>query len=122
MHEWKQECTHINDRNGQCAYYDGVCCTNEYPGGCFPIVEECRTAQIMKVQEKGSDGKEKEVDKRIPCSRIMSNKNEMCSVYINPAAIWNSSPCPFAGKMKTEVKQEKINPLKASKRAAGKKG
>lgn len=107
MHEWKQECRHIGARGGKCTYYDGVCCTNEYPGGCFPIVEECKTAGLK------ADGA------RIPCTRI---HGDMCNTYINPKAIWHSSSCPFAGSAKEEGESKKINPLKASKRAAkGKK-
>jgi hypothetical protein len=126
MHEWKQECRRIEVRGGHCPFYDTKtgCCDSKYPGTCRPITDECRTAQIIKVQEKDPKDKDKtiEVEKQVPCYRIVGG--EYCSTYINPAAVWRSSPCPFAGKMKAEVEGKKIiNPLKASKRAAaGKKG
>ena len=122
MHEWKQECLRIESRGGTCLFYETEtgCCTSEYPGTCRPIVEECKSAQITMIQDPKD--KNKEIEKPIPCQRIIAG--ELCSSFINPAAIWCSSPCPFAGRVKSEdATTKKVNPLKASKRAAkGKKG
>lgn len=103
MHEWKQECTHLDERGGSCLYWDGICCVSEYPGGCLPIVGECKTG--------GKDGK--------ACVRIIG---EVCSVYIDPKKRWAVGRCPLIEKEQVEETAKKINPLKASKRAsAGKK-
>ena len=67
---------------------------------CFllsPIVEQC-------------DG----------CDRVREFESEkFCSSYPNPNSKWAGGRCNFATHTKTEVAaQAKVNPLKASKRAA----
>lgn len=103
MHEYKQQCTHLKDRQGKCDYWDMVCCTSQYPGGCRPIVEQCKTAG-----PKGSS-----------CSRIIGH---VCSVYLDPKVKWAHGGCPLREKERVEKEERKINPLKASKRSTkGKK-
>lgn len=110
MHEWKQECKHIEERDGKCLYYDGMCCTNKYPGGCRSIVEQCKTAEVKMV----INSEKKAIEQRSPCQKIIGN---ICSTFINPAAEWRSSSCPLSGQIREE-ETTKVNPLKASKRAA----
>jgi hypothetical protein len=47
---------------------------------------------------------------------------KFCSSYPNPSIKWRASACNFATNMKMEAKNDqKINPLKASKRNNKKK-
>ena len=54
------------------------------------------------------------------CERIRSfDGEEFCSSYPNPAKKWADGRCNFATHVKTETAaQAKVNPLKASNRAA----
>lgn len=60
------------------------------------------------------------VDKCEGCERIRSFEGEnFCGSYPNPARKWFDGRCNFATHIKTESsKSAKVNPLKASKRAA----
>ena len=60
------------------------------------------------------------VDKCEGCDRIRSFEGEnFCSSYPNPARKWFDGRCNFATHIKAESgKSAKVNPLKASKRAA----
>ena len=72
-----------------------------YNGGtCHPTVESC-----------------------MGCDRTVTvGERTYCKSYPDPAAKWRLGPCNFATHVKTESKESaKINPLKASKRASGKK-
>jgi hypothetical protein len=66
-------------------------------GHCEPVVEQCEgCAQIHEYSE-----------------------DRYCLTYGNPAAKWALGRCNFASHVKDDTKVErKINPLKASKRAA----
>ncbi len=58
------------------------------------------------------------------CERIVDGSiGKVCGVYPAPAKKWATGICNFATHVKVEIKSEelKINPLKASKKAAGKK-
>jgi hypothetical protein len=58
------------------------------------------------------------------CDRIVdSTIGRVCSAYPAPSKKWSSGICNFATHVKVEITTEelKINPLKASKKAAGKK-
>ena len=70
-------------------------------GSCQNIVEEC-------------EGCDRIVDRTI---------GKVCIAYPSPVKKWSSGICNFATHVKVEIKTEelKINPLKASKKAAGKK-
>jgi hypothetical protein len=70
-------------------------------GACEPIVET-------------SEGCERVVDGSI---------GKVCSAYPAPQRKWTMGICNFATHVKVEIKTEdaKINPLKASKKAAAKK-
>ena len=69
-------------------------------GACLPIVEACEGC--AKVAEYAA--------------------GKYCKVYPEPAVKWLSGRCPTATHVKIEVKEaaQKINPLKASKRASKK--
>ena len=58
------------------------------------------------------------------CDRMREIEGEWyCSSYSQPAAKWRNGSCNFATHLKTQQSKgkEKVNPIKASKRAAGKK-
>ncbi|MBU0729693.1 MAG: PxxKW family cysteine-rich protein [Proteobacteria bacterium] len=64
------------------------------------------------------------IDKCEGCDRIIeNNNNKFCTSYSNPESKWRLGLCNFATHAKIElaVSQVKVNPLKASKRAMGKK-
>lgn len=70
-------------------------------GKCYTIIENCEG-----------------------CTRIVQFETGMyCSSFPYPAQKWQKGACPMSSHVKKGVKQEeqKINPLKASKRSAGKK-
>lgn len=60
------------------------------------------------------------IDKCEGCDRLREFEGEkFCSSYPNPASKWSGGRCNFATHIKTEtVSAAKVNPLKASKRAA----
>jgi hypothetical protein len=72
-----------------------------YNGGkCFTVVENCEGCTRIVVFEAG----------------------KFCSSFPSPAQKWQSTSCSMATHKKVQKAEElKINPLKASKRAAGKK-
>lgn len=57
------------------------------------------------------------------CERIVTGTiGQVCSAYPAPAKKWSNGICNFASHVKVEIKVEdtsKVNPLKASKKAAG---
>ncbi len=65
------------------------------------------------------------VDKCLGCDRIVeADANKYCRTYTVPASKWRIGLCNFATHVKPEITAvaTKVNPLKASKRAAaGKK-
>jgi hypothetical protein len=66
-------------------------------GSCNPIVEQCQG-----------------------CGKVIESTTAIyCRVYPDPAAKWRMGKCPTATHLKVEVKEatQKVNPLKASKRA-----
>ena len=87
-------------REGQeCAFMSGKGCS--FNGGtCHPAVESCEG-----------------------CDRTV-NVGEMvyCKSYPDPTVKWRHGNCNFATHIKGQAKEtSKLNPIKASKRAAGKK-
>jgi hypothetical protein len=62
------------------------------------------------------------IDKCEGCERIREIRGvQYCSSYPKPAAKWRTGACNFATHVKATVDKEgktKVNPLKASKRAA----
>ena len=59
------------------------------------------------------------VDKCEGCDRVRSfDSLSYCSSYPNPGRKWTDGRCNFATHIKTESSKAKVNPLKASKRAA----
>lgn len=87
----------------ECTHWKKSGCT--FPGGiCQPVVEQCLTGG------KNNEG----------CSNIMEfNGSKYCTVFAEPAAKWEDGLCNFATHRKAERKviEQKINPLKAAKRA-----
>ena len=64
------------------------------------------------------------IDKCKGCERVIDAGNaKYCQTYAAPEAKWKLSICNFATHVKPEIAtaQSKVNPLKASKRAMGKK-
>ena len=60
------------------------------------------------------------IDKCAECGKvIVCEANKYCRAYPDPAAKWRAGKCPTATHLKIEIAQptQKINPLKASKRA-----
>ncbi|MBI4634563.1 MAG: hypothetical protein HY742_11800 [Deltaproteobacteria bacterium] len=56
----------------------------------------------------------------VGCSKIMElSAGQYCGVYPDPASKWITGKCPTATHIKREIAEttQKINPLKASKRA-----
>lgn len=63
------------------------------------------------------------VEKCEGCERIVkADTSKYCQAYTSPTAKWRLGICNFATHVKPEISTSKvkINPLKASKRAAGK--
>lgn len=62
------------------------------------------------------------VDKCESCGKIIEYQSEKyCMVYPEPSSKWLNGRCPTATHVKLEIKEaQKINPLKASKRASKK--
>lgn len=64
------------------------------------------------------------IDKCNGCDRVIEVESQMiCKTYTSPAAKWKVGICNFASHVRPEVSTSKVkvNPLKASKRAMGKK-
>jgi hypothetical protein len=62
------------------------------------------------------------IDKCEGCGKILDYEaSKYCKVYPDPAGKWLNGRCPTATHVKLEIKEaQKINPLKASKRASKK--
>ena len=62
------------------------------------------------------------IDKCEGCAKAFDFESaKYCKVYPDPAGKWLSGRCPTATHVKLEIKEaQKINPLKASKRASKK--
>jgi hypothetical protein len=91
----------------QCATVkEGVFCSFMAPSGCTYNGGRCYTI----------------VEKCSGCDRVKGfPTGEYCTSYPNPGVKWEFGKCNFATHIKVEkVEQKKLNPLKASKRAAGK--
>lgn len=61
------------------------------------------------------------IDKCENCNKIMEfSEGNYCKVYPDPSSKWFSGNCPTATHIKKEITEatQKINPLKASKRAS----
>ncbi|VAW40474.1 hypothetical protein MNBD_DELTA03-528 [hydrothermal vent metagenome] len=64
------------------------------------------------------------IEKCEGCERIIEvESRKICKTYVSPEAKWKLGICNFASHVKPEITTTKIkvNPLKASKRAMGKK-
>ena len=84
----------------ECLFMKKIGCS--YSGGkCSTIVESCEGCVKIVEFETG----------------------KYCSNFPNPAQKWQKGTCPMSSHVKktTQATEQKINPLKASKRAAGKK-
>lgn len=80
----------------ECAFMSKKGC-GFFGGSCHPIVDQCNE-----------------------CGKIFEHEAaKYCKVYPDPASKWLNGKCPTATHVKLEVKEstQKINPLKASKRA-----
>lgn len=66
---------------------------------------------------------QKIIDKCEGCGKIMEYESgKYCKVYPDPSSKWQNGKCPTATHVKLEIQEttQKINPLKASKRASKK--
>ncbi|MBN2282938.1 MAG: PxxKW family cysteine-rich protein [Deltaproteobacteria bacterium] len=82
----------------ECVFMSKKGCTFN-GGSCHTIIEKCEG-----------------------CGRILeSSGNKYCMLYPDPAGKWATGICPSAthAKKSKEEKVQKLNPLKASKRKAG---
>lgn len=83
----------------ECSFMTKAGCT--YNGGeCYTIVDECEG-----------------------CNKILEiNGHRFCASYPEPRLKWKWGACNFASHITKEAKHEvRLNPLKASKRAAGRR-
>jgi hypothetical protein len=89
------------------------------------------TAEFFRTAEKTENGVlfngfilEPVVENCHGCDRVKEIEGEWyCSSYSQPAAKWRNGSCNFATHLKSQQGKgkDKVNPIKASKRAAGKK-
>lgn len=81
-----------------CSFMTGSGCS--FNGGrCHPVIENCEGCDKVTAYSSGS----------------------YCASFPNPNVKWEFGRCNFASHLKTEkVEAKKLNPLKASKRSAGK--
>ena len=86
----------------------GMNCSFMSPKGCNYIDGSCKAI----IEECGGCNKITEV-----------TSGKYCTIYPEPQARWAYGICPTASHVKKEVVEvvQKLNPLKASKRASGKK-
>lgn len=83
----------------ECLFMKAAGCTFQ-DGGCKTVVESCEG-----------------------CARIIEfDKKIYCTISPDPSSKWKRGNCNFATHLKMTQKEikQKINPLKASKRGAGK--
>ena len=88
---------------------------NYDPDKPTPIVDQCITAALSITNDPKD--KDKKIATRVPCPRIAG---EFCSTYSWPDRKWQTYPCPFAQQEITDAQERMLNPIKASKRGAGK--
>ncbi len=83
----------------ECAFMTRKGC-NFNGGRCHPVVEQCQG-----------------------CSRIDTRpEGAFCTVVPQPSIKWNIGFCNFATHIeRKKIEEQKLNPLKASKRAGAKK-
>lgn len=87
-------------RGVECIFMKKTGCSYN-SGQCYPIVENCEG-----------------------CARVVEfEAGIFCSNFPNPAQKWQRGSCSMSSHVKKApaAAEQKINPLKASKRAAGKK-
>lgn len=65
---------------------------------------------------------QKIIDQCEGCGKVVDyESNKYCKVYPDPSGKWLTGKCPTATHVKMEIKEaQKVNPLKASKRASKK--
>lgn len=87
-------------RGVECIFMKKTGCSYN-SGQCYPIVENCEGCARVVVFEAG----------------------RFCSSFPYPAQKWQKGSCSMSSHVKKApaAAEQKINPLKASKRAAGKK-
>lgn len=88
---------------------EGIECTFMTKSGCSFTDGSCRTI----------------IEGCIGCNKVVEYPTgQYCKVYADPASRWIVGKCAIASHVTRELKEstQKINPLKASKRAASKGG
>ena len=96
------------------------------------MAKKNKTKKVASAASQGLDKNLKNINKRPiddrceGCERVEEiSGSKYCTKYAEPAFHWEDDQiCSFATHIKREIKVVKkiVNPLKASKRAAGKKG
>jgi hypothetical protein len=87
-----------------CIEHQNPCINSDEAGICKSRIQPCCKPIIKKCQG---------------CERTREYGEELyCKSYMWPALIWRRGPCAMATHIaKEKVKEQKINPLKASKKA-----
>lgn len=82
-------------KGSECAFMSKKGC-GMTGGSCLPVIDKC-------------DG----------CNKIIEYESgKFCKVYPDPKSKWITGNCPSASHVKLVIKEtQKINPMKASKRA-----
>lgn len=99
----------------------GVCTLKDRVKSACGVIEECKTAgPPLKLPNPDKNAKETHIFISQECPRIIQGH---CRAYDIPAIKWAAGKCPLRAFSAVEPDEDrKINPLKASKRAAKKKG
>lgn len=85
-------------KGSECAFMSKKGC-GFIGGSCLPVIDKCEG-----------------------CNKIIDYESgKFCKVYPDPKSKWITGNCPSASHVKLVIKEaQKINPLKASKRASKK--
>lgn len=92
------KCTTVKP-GAECAFMTGGGCAFNADKHCFPIIDKCEGCERTKEFEG----------------------QKYCTSYPDPSKKWANGVCNFATHVRASVDKEgkvKVNPLKASKRAA----
>ncbi|MBN1547651.1 MAG: PxxKW family cysteine-rich protein [Syntrophaceae bacterium] len=84
---------------------EGVECTFMSKNGCTFIGGSCKTI----------------IESCVGCNKVVEYPTgQYCKVYADPASRWTTGKCAIASHVSRDIKEttQKINPLKASKRAS----
>jgi hypothetical protein len=92
--------------------------------GKYIFFQEVHPMQSSSAEKCGSGGFQPVIEKCSGCDRIVEEGgSQYCGTFMKPAAKWRLGFCNLATHAKPEIQVAvvKLNPLKAAKRASGKK-